>query len=286
MELNHLFLFTAVVSSLLVFGQSFRARNRRVQLAAAVVLLVSALAWLLVRFIAGWIALVAWCVLLLVPAWYRHRLRAAHDPFYRTRAPVITLSPCVLVFLILNVAAFVAEIVLGGPTNPGTLDRLGWLDTDYVIHAHQYWRLLTALFLHYGALHLIVNMFALLILGPPLERQIGHAFFAIGYVLAGLGSSITVVLLTKWHASDAVQLVGASGCVMGVVGIWAGILLRNRHLPLALRRLRSIIMIVVLQVIFDLLTPRVSMSAHLGGLATGFLLGLLICPSGRNRVSF
>jgi membrane associated rhomboid family serine protease len=286
MELNHLFLFTTVVSSLLALGQSFRAGNRRVQLAAAVVLLVSALAWLLLRSLAGWIALAAWSALLLLPAWFRHRLRAARDPFYRARPPAITLSPCVLAFLILNVAAFVAEIVLGGPTNPITLHRLGWLDTDYVIYGHQYWRLLTALFLHYGALHLIVNMFALLLLGPALERKIGPVPFGVGYLLSGLGSSITVVLLTKWHASGAVQLVGASGCVMGIVGVWAGILLRYRHLPLALRRLRSIIMIVGLQVIFDLITPQVSMAAHLGGLATGFLLGFLISPSGRNEVYF
>ena len=69
---------------------------------------------------------------------------------------------------------------------------------------------------------------------------------------------------------------------MGVVGTWAGFLLRNRHAPLAARRLRSIIMIVLLQIVFDLVTPRVSMSAHLGGLITGFLLGLAL-PSPRPR---
>jgi membrane associated rhomboid family serine protease len=276
MELNHLLLFTAVVSSLLVFGQSFRARNPRVRLAAGVVLLASALALLLVRSIAGWVAGAVWCALLLIPAWRRHRRHAARNPFSRPRPFAIGLSPCVLVVLAINIAAFAAEIVLGGPTNAQTLDRLGWLDTDSVIQAHQYWRLLTALFLHYGALHLVVNMFALLILGPPLERQIGSVAFAICYVFSGLGSSLTVVLLAKWRAFNAVQLVGASGCVMGVVGVWAGFLLRHRHAPLALARLRNIMMIVALQVIFDLITPRVSMSAHLGGLMAGLFLGLAL----------
>jgi membrane associated rhomboid family serine protease len=274
MELNHLLLFSAVVLSLFVFGRSFPARNARIRIAAMLVLVTSALAWLLARSIAGWIAAGVWFVLLFLPAWHRHRLRVARDPFYRARRRAITLSPCVLVILILNIAAFTAEIIFGGATDPLTLDRLGWLDTDYVIYGHQYWRLLTALFLHYGALHLAVNMFALLIIGAPLERQIGRTLFAICYVLSGLGSSITVVLLTKWRAANAVQLVGASGCIMGIVGVWAGILLRNQHLPFAIQRLRNIIMIVVLQILFDLTTPRVSMSAHLGGLATGFLLGL------------
>jgi membrane associated rhomboid family serine protease len=282
MELNHLFLFIAVVSSLLVLWESFRARNLRARLAATLVLLITTVAWLLARSIAGWIAAVAWCAFLVFPAWRRRRLLAARYPYYRSRGPAITFSPCVLVFLILNVAAFIAEIILGGPTDPHTLHRLGWLDTDYVLYQHQYWRLLTALFLHYGALHLIVNMFALLVLGPALERQIGSAFFAGCYILSGLGSSVTVVLLAKLHTLNAVQLVGASGCVMGVVGVWAGFLLRNRHAPLAVQRLRNIIMIVLLQIAFDLLTPRVSMSAHLGGLITGFLLGLAL-PSPRPR---
>lgn len=260
-----------------------RAGSSRVRLSAGLVLLVSALAWLLARSISGWIAAAAWCGLLLIPAWRRHRWRAARYP---SRPFAIRLSPAVAAILVLNIAAFAAEIILGGPSDGRALDRLGWLDTDSVIYAHQYWRLLSALFLHYGAVHLIVNMFALLILGPALEREIGGIAFIICYLLSGLGSSLTVVLLAKWRPLSAVQLVGASGCIMGVVGVWAGVLLRYRHLPIAAQRLRNIIMIVALQIIFDLITPRVSMSAHLGGLTTGFLLGLFIRPSGRNEVYF
>jgi rhomboid protease GluP len=72
------------------------------------------------------------------------------------------------------------------------------------------------------------------------------------------------------------QLVGASGSVMGVVGAWAGLLLRNRHLPTASHRLRSILIIVVMQTAFDLWTPQVSMTAHLSGLVTGLVMGFLL----------
>ena len=61
---------------------------------------------------------------------------------------------------------------------------------------------------------------------------------------------------------------------MGIVGAWAGYLLRHRHLPGAPTRLKNIATIVVVQFIFDISTPQVSMSAHLCGLFTGFLLGL------------
>ena len=272
MELNHILLFTAVATSALILLQAFQAQTHGRRARAAVVLIASALAWLLARPIAGWLSAIVWCVLLVVPAF----LRARAARFHVYHGLGITVSPVVLALIIVNVAVFVLELLAGGSTNPITLHRLGELDTSSVIFRHQYWRLLTALFLHYGPIHIFFNLFALLLLGPALERQIGAVLFAICYVVSGIGSSIVVVLLTRLRLHEPVQLVGASGCIMGVVGTWAGFLLRHRHAPLARKRLRDIIVIVLLQVAFDFVTREVSSSAHFGGLLTGFLLGLLV----------
>jgi rhomboid protease GluP len=72
---------------------------------------------------------------------------------------------------------------------------------------------------------------------------------------------------------------------MGIVGVWVGFLLRNRHQPLAGRRLKYLCLIVAVQTAFDLSTPQISMSAHLSGLLTGLALGLLVGPraGGRGR---
>jgi len=243
------------------------------------------LAWLLSRSVAGWLSTTLWGALLILPAFLRSRACAARYHYRQSgsdrpsglgRQFGITVSPVVLALIIVNVAVFVLELLGGGSTNPVTLHRLGELDTSSVIFRHQYWRLLAALFLHYGPIHIFFNLFALLLLGPALERQIGGFLFAVCYLVSGIGSSITVVLLTKLRLLEPVQLVGASGCVMGVVGTWIGFLLRHRHAPLARQRLRNIFVIVLLQLAFDLVTPRVSMSAHLGGLLGGFLLGLLV----------
>ena len=271
MELNHILLFTAVATSALVLLQAFHPQSPGRRARAAVVLIASALAWLLARPIAGWLAAIVWCALLVVPAFLRNRAR-----FHPFRQSGITVSPVVLALIIVNVAVFVLELLAGGSTNPVTLHRLGELDTSSVIFRHQYWRLFTALFLHYGPIHIFFNLFALLLLGPALERQIGAVLFALCYLVSGIGSSIVVVLLTRLRLHEPVQLVGASGCIMGVVGTWAGFLLRHRHAPLARKRLRDIIVIVLLQIAFDLVTREVSSSAHLGGLLTGFLLGLLV----------
>ncbi len=277
MELNHILLFTAVATSVLILLQTFQPQTPSARARAGFILLVSALSWLVARSIAGWVAAFACCALLLVPAFFQHRAQAARFPHY-ARRPTFSLSPIVLTLIILNIAAFILELVSGGSTNDVTLHRLGELDTSSVIYRHEYWRLFAALFLHYGPVHIFFNLFALLLLGPALERQIGGSLFFVCYIVSGLGSSIAVVLLTKLRLGPPVQLVGASGCIMGVVGTWAGFLLRHRHLPLAQQRLRNIFVIVLLQLAFDSFTPQVSMSAHLGGLFTGFILGLVVPP--------
>lgn len=208
-----------------------------------------------------------------------HRIeRSERPPTSAFGSENLRPTTAVLIFILLNVAMFIAELKMGGSTSPLTLHRLGALEPWAVRYGGEYWRLLTALFLHYGPLHLIFNLYALFVIGPGLERAIGSARFAACYLLSGLGSSIGVLLLRIYDFNRPEQLVGASGCVMGIVGVWAGFLLRNRHQPLAGRRLKNILLIVAVQTVFDLSTPQISMAAHLGGLVTGLALGLLVAP--------
>ena len=89
-----------------------------------------------------------------------------------------------------------------------------------------------------------------------------------------------VVGLTLIGLVQPAQLIGASGAIMGIVGAWAGFLLRHRHAPSAKQRLGNVMMIVVIQIAFDLSTPQVSMAAHMCGLIAGFVLGLILAPRG------
>ncbi len=192
----------------------------------------------------------------------------------RSRGP----APAVWSLIALNLLMFAIESLLGGSTNLLTLHRLGALEPIAVYVGGQYWRLLAALFLHYGPLHLFVNVYALYVLGPRLERTIGSLRFALAYLVAGLGSSAGVLLLWRLRLIETDLLVGASGAVMGIVGLWAGILVGHRHVPVARRQLLNIGIIVVIQTGFDFLFPQVSMGAHLSGLVSGFLLGLFVPP--------
>jgi membrane associated rhomboid family serine protease len=272
MDLNRLFLFVVVVSTLLVLARSVRRPPALPWISALVVLVITGIAFLFARRVSGWIGITAWIAILFLPAMisgWRHRTLAR---------PQLSLTPVVTILIMANAAMFLVELALGGSMNPETLNRLGELDAAAVWFGHEYWRLFTALFLHYGALHLAFNLYALWIIGPGLERAIGGWRFIVCYLVAGVGSSAGVVLLRAIRLTTAEQLVGASGCVMGIVGAWAGLLLRRRDFPMAGKRLQNIALIVAIQTAFDLSTPQVSLAAHLSGLVVGFVVGFLVAP--------
>jgi membrane associated rhomboid family serine protease len=330
-DLNHIFLFLAVVSPLLVLARAWRpgGTSRGWRIAALVVLAITGLAWMFWRDTAGYIGGGAWFALLFLPAIgsrkitelaargdyksarklgaalqvlhpsaeLREQVRLFHHLEARqnhrstfssvpvkgeitqeARRPHFRHAPAVFTLILLNAAAFLFEMSVGDWNDPEVLHQIGALQPYAVLVQGEYWRLFTALFLHGGFAHLLFNVFALYVLGPPLERSIGSLRFALCYLISGLGSSAGVVLLTVIGLVQVSQLVGASGCIMGIVGAWAGFLLRHRHAPQAKRRLANIFMIIGIQIAFDLSTPQVSMAAHLCGLIAGFFLGLILAP--------
>jgi membrane associated rhomboid family serine protease len=327
MDLNHIFLFLAVISPLLVLARAWRpsAPYHGWRIAALVVLAITVVAWILAPRAAGYMGGLAWVVLLFLPAIGLRKMTelAAKGDYKsasklgailqivhpspelrgqvrlfqrlkphqnypvafpsvpvadRVRHSQLRSAPAVLVLILLNVVAFLFEISVGDLNDSEVLHRVGALEPYAVLAQGEYWRLFTALFLHGGFTHLLFNIFALYILGPPLERSVGTIRFAVCYLISGLASSAGVVALTVVGFVQVAQLVGASGCIMGIVGTWAGFLVRHRHAPQAKQRLGNVVMIIVIQVAFDLSTPQVSMAAHVCGLIAGFFLGLILAP--------
>jgi membrane associated rhomboid family serine protease len=331
LNLNHILLFIAIVSPLLVLARAWRhsAPYRGWRLAAVIVIALTAVAWLLWPNVSGYVGGAAWFLLLFLPTialrkitqlaaqgdyksagrlgtalqilhptaelreqvqLFRHlksnaarprafrSVRTHHDMPSSTRPTQLRSAPAVLVLILANVLVFLYEIHAGGWNDPEVLHRVGAVEPDAVVAQGEYWRLFTALFLHGGFLHLAFNLFALYVLGPPLERSIGTIRFVACYLISGIASSAGVVGLTQVGLVQQSQLIGASGCIMGVVGGWAGFLVRHRHAPFAKQRLANVGLIVAIQIAFDISTPQVSMAAHLCGLVAGVFLGLLLAP--------
>ena len=181
------------------------------------------------------------------------------------------------ILIALNVIMFAVEAFLGGGTDPETLYRMGALYPP-AVRAGEWWRLGTAMFLHFGALHLAMNMLALWWLGPFMESALGFRRFVAVYLIAGIGSMMVVMLFSFGPNGEQI-LVGASGCIMGLVGATGALMLRGWRrdgAQSAKRRLASMLLIVMMQCIFDSVVPQVSMTAHLSGALIGFAITLML----------
>jgi rhomboid protease GluP len=149
--------------------------------------------------------------------------------------------------------------------------------------AGAWWQPLTAMFMHdpSGIVHIVLNMLGLAIVGAFVESRLGTIKFAIAYFISGLGSMVILALLSRMIGAGTMSAIGASGAIMGMVGVmgviyWTG---WRRGEQAAKQWLRSIVLIIGLQTVFDLLNPNVSMTGHMAGLVIGAIVGLLLVPT-------
>ena len=140
------------------------------------------------------------------------------------------------------------------------------------ISAGEYYRLVTSMFLHLGPLHLLMNMWALWVLGRTLEAVLGPIRFLVLYLVAGLGGSVAVYLFSPFPGGA-----GASGAIFGLFSALFIILKRLR------RDTSSIIPLLVINLAISFI-PGISLAAHLGGLVTGAMVACALAYSpARNR---
>jgi membrane associated rhomboid family serine protease len=139
----------------------------------------------------------------------------------------------------------------------------------------EWWRLLSSTFLHFGFLHLAFNMWALWVNGIVAERLFGSSRYLLIYLVAGVAGSLTSFL---WH--PFVNGAGASGAIFGVLGALLAYFLRTdtgipRSVIVAQRNAAAFF--IVVSILNAARFPGIDNAAHLGGLAAGFILGLLLC---------
>ena len=138
----------------------------------------------------------------------------------------------------------------------------------------QWWRLGSAMFVHFGLLHVAVNMYSLYQTGALVERLFGSRQFLLLYVMAGLCGSLASLL---WNPQ--VNSAGASGAIFGVIGGLLVYLFDARQgIPMAIMRdvRRSTLGFVAFNLIFGFIQPGIDNAAHLGGLAGGVVAGLML----------
>jgi membrane associated rhomboid family serine protease len=170
----------------------------------------------------------------------------------RSATPVVTY-----VLIALNVVMFALQTMSGDVQRELVLRVPAVADGDL-------YRLITSAFLHYGMTHLLFNMWALYVVGPPLEMWLGRLRFTALYTLSALGGSVLVYLLSPLNAATA----GASGAVFGLFGATFVV---GKRLNLDTR---WVIGLIVLNLAFTFVIPlissqNISWQGHIGGLVTG-----------------
>ena len=174
----------------------------------------------------------------------------------------------------INVGVYLLQLLMGA----GLSARTGWIYEHGVLVSSaidssgqlvgvaegEWWRLITAAFLHYGPLHLGMNMLVLWFIGPPLEEYFGHGRYALVYLVSGLAGSAGALL---WSPNSLT--VGASGAIWGIMG--AALILEARRIYVFGGQAMGL---VVLNLALTFLIPGISIGGHVGGLVGGGLCAL------------
>ena len=139
----------------------------------------------------------------------------------------------------------------------------------------EWWRLLSSMFLHSGAVHLGLNMLSLYFLGSFIEVAFGRGRFLALYLLSGLSGGLAYLYFGGFN----VPAVGASGAIFGLLGGVLGYTLRRGTFSWQNPLIRQLLILLALNLYIGFSVPNISNTAHLGGLAGGFAFGWLVAPS-------
>ena len=163
---------------------------------------------------------------------------------------------------------------VGLVVQPGPVLERGALIPALVAQGES-WRLLSSVFLHSGVVHLGFNMISLYFLGSFVEVAFGRARFLALYLLSGLAGGVAYLYFGGFN----VPAVGASGAIFGLLGGVLGYALRRGSFSWQNPLIRQLLILLALNLYIGFSVPNISNTAHLGGLAGGFVFGWLVAPS-------
>lgn len=181
---------------------------------------------------------------------------------------------CTVGLIVVNVAVFMIMTMFGDTEDAVFMLQHGAMYEPFVIEQHEYYRMFTCLFLHFGIDHLLNNMVMLGALGWNLEQEIGKARFLAIYFVSGIAGNILSLFYDLSMENPAVSA-GASGAIFGLMGALLYVVILNRG---RLGRLsgRGMLIMVALSLYFGFASSGVDNLAHIGGLVSGFILAALL----------
>ena len=180
--------------------------------------------------------------------------------------------PFTFAVILINAAVYIAETQAGGSENTQVALKYG---AQYPprLKKGEYWRLFTAMFVHFGMMHILCNMYSLYNLGPSLERMLGSVRFGILYLVTGLAGNLLTAYIDERKGKNRISA-GTSGCIFGLMGAWLVIALlpgMGRYISR-----RGILLTLAVNLYYGYRVRGINLAAHAGGLAAGIVMTLLL----------
>ena len=183
-------------------------------------------------------------------------------------------------FLAINIIVYIYMLIRFGTTeNTLVLLKMGANFSPFIVQAQEWWRLLTAAFLHIGIQHIVMNGITLYFLGMELEKLMGHWRFTVVYLVAAIGGNIF-----SFAFSESVS----AGASTAIFGMFASIIVLSKMYPhsYALKqRATSYTVLIILNVLTGLTSSGIDNWGHFGGAIYGALITLFAGLSIKSKIS-
>lgn len=187
---------------------------------------------------------------------------------------ISNLSPINACLVLVNIIVFLGLEIFGSTTDLSYMVEKGALFPPYIEKGHQYYRLFTCMFMHFGFQHIFYNMLALYFLGDNVERALGKTKYLLLYLISGLGASSFSLIYAVLLGNNIVSA-GASGAIFGVVGALLFIVIRNKG-RLEDMTTAKLLLLIGYSLFSGLTSEGIDNAAHIGGLLVGFLLAVIL----------
>lgn len=181
----------------------------------------------------------------------------------------VDLTICNSIIIIVNILVFIWMEINGNTMDAQYLYEKGGSYWANVVNDHEYYRLLTAMFIHSGMDHLAGNMLSLLFIGSYLEKAVGSKKYLLVYFTSGILAGVTSVVYNM-NAGNDVVCVGASGAIFGVIGAVIAVLFLNDGTYMK-RNMQRLLLYAVMSILVGVTSWDIDNSAHIGGVISGFL---------------
>ncbi len=186
--------------------------------------------------------------------------------------------------IIVNVIIFFFLEILGDTENAVFMMEYGAIFPPYIIERGEYWRLMTATFMHFGLSHLLNNMVLLGSAGQILERAMGKSKFLLLYLISGIGGS-ALSFGQMVYSHDYKVAAGASGAIFGIIGALAWIVIIHKGKYETLTG-KGLLIMIALCLYYGITAGNVDNWGHIGGLIMGFLLSIIFYRRKSKKIDF